>query len=176
MKFALLAIVALLSLIGALALATYLLGRSLPAAHIAQGERVIDAPLAHVAARVREVELQPAWRRGVTRIEVERRADGFLRYGEISGRDRIVFELREPQPQHRFESRIVSQDLPFGGRWLIDLDSMDANHTRVHVREEGVIHSPLFRALARYVFGHTRTLDTYLAELAASFSKRPHGG
>ncbi|ALJ28277.1 MAG: hypothetical protein DI562_03505 [Stenotrophomonas acidaminiphila] len=156
-------------------LAVYLVGRSLPAEHIAEGGREIGATVDMVAQRVWGVETQPQWRRRIARVEVSEREPGRVRYTEYVGRDAITFELVEQEGGRRFESRIVSTDLPFGGRWLIALDPIGEQRTRVSIREEGVVHSPMFRALGRYVFGHTATMEAYLNDLARSFEGTDHG-
>ena len=153
----------------------YVAGFALPEEHIAERSRKVRATVEHVTERVRSVQAQPHWRRDVTRIEVQMYEPGRARYVEYTGGDTIAFEMRDLEGDWRFESRIVSPDLPFGGRWLIALDPIGEQRTRVSIREEGVVHSPMFRALGRYVFGHTATMEAYLNDLARSFEGTDHG-
>ena len=37
--------------------------------------------------------------------------------------------------------------------------------------ERGEVKHPLFRVISRFVIGHTRTIDGYLRDLAASFGE-----
>ena len=165
----------LLGLLVLAGLALYLVGRSLPAAHVAERAREIDAAPKQVAQRVWQVDAQPQWRRKISRIEVHERGRDRLRYTEHAGRDAIAFEMVMKEDGRHFESRIVSTDLPFGGRWLIRLDPIGERRTRITIREEGVVHSPVFRALGRYVFGHTATMEAYLDDLARSFAGENRG-
>ncbi len=165
-------------LVGVLVLtggAAYLVGRALPAEHVAERARLINAGLEQVSERIRRVEAQPKWRRKITRIEVQSRDSNLVRYTEYAGRDAISFQLAERAGGRQFESRIISTDLPFGGRWVIELDSIGVGTTRVFIREEGVVRSPVYRALGRYVFGHTATMDAYLDDLTNSLQDNRDG-
>ena len=154
----------------------YVAGFALPEEHIAERSRKVRATVEHVTERVRSVQAQPHWRRDVTRIEVQMYEPGRARYVEYTGGDTIAFEMRDLEGDWRFESRIVSPDLPFGGRWLIRLDAIDESATRVTIREEGIVRSPVFRALSHYVFGHTGTMDAYLDDLEQSVEEEDGGG
>jgi hypothetical protein len=52
-----------------------------------------------------------------------------------------------------------------------------ADGTELAITEDGEIYNVWFRALARFVFGHTSTMDGYLLSLAKKFgeSARPGG-
>lgn len=158
-----------------LGLAAYVVGLRLPAEHVATRAREIGGALNQVSDRLWRVEAQPQWRHKVSRIDVQSRAPGTIRYTEYAGSDAIAFELVQGASGRRFESRITSTDLPFGGRWLISLEPIDDQKTRIVVQEEGVVHSPVFRTLSRYVFGHTATMDAYLDDLARSFAEHDDG-
>lgn len=152
-------------------IAAWAVGRTLPAEHTAQGSRDIAAPLERVAAIVRDVPSQPQWRPGVTRIEVLSRnvaeGDTVLRYVEYGPNGAIPFAFREVVPDHRFTSTIDTDTLAFGGRWTIELTARGDDRTQVTITEQGIVRAPLFRTMARYVFGHTRTIEGYLDALAA---------
>lgn len=156
------------------ACAIYMIGRSLPAEHVAVRSYDIDADVQDVAARVRSVQYQPRWRGKITRIEVLSHAADAVRYVEHTGGEAIAYQL-ERLGERKFESRITSTDLPFGGRWLISLEPIDQRSTRVSIREEGVVHSAVYRAASRYLFGHTATMDAYLSDLERSFRRTKHG-
>jgi hypothetical protein len=63
-------------------------------------------------------------------------------------------------------TRIADQGLPFGGRWTYELAPSNAG-TRVVITEDGEIYNPIFRFMARFVFGYAGTLETYLSQLQA---------
>jgi hypothetical protein len=66
----------------------------------------------------------------------------------------------------RVISRIADDDLPFGGRWIIDIAATDRG-TRVTITEDGFIKNPLFRFLSRTVFSLTAGQEKWLRELGA---------
>jgi hypothetical protein len=149
----------------------WLVGRSLPAEHEASVTREIVSPLSLVASRVRDVATQPDWRPGVTRIEVRRRIGAVLHYVEHGPNGAIPFAFAEITPDRTFTSTIDTERLPFGGTWTIALSPVSEQQTRVTITERGVVRSAVFRALARHVFGHTRTIEQYLSALEKSLVK-----
>jgi hypothetical protein len=62
--------------------------------------------------------------------------------------------------------------MPFAGTWTYEIsrDEFPPAHessavSYVSIHEDGQIYNPFFRFLARYVFGYTQTMDTYLTDL-----------
>jgi hypothetical protein len=153
-----------------LVLITYVVGVFLPPEHVAEGERVVHAPIETVAARIRDVESQPKWRRGVKAIELlPPDGAGGVYYREMGSNGPMTFRFREEEPGRRFVSVIADDTLPFGGRWIIAVEPVDTG-TRVRIREEGTVRSPIFRTLSRFVFGHHSTLLRYLDDLDAAMT------
>jgi hypothetical protein len=68
----------------------------------------------------------------------------------------------ENVPPVRFVTRIDEPDEPFGGTWTIEIAPTPSG-SRVTVTERGEIYNPIFRALARFVFGYTGTMESFLA-------------
>lgn len=147
----------------------YAIGRTLPEHHVAEGREVIAASVEQVVARIRDVAAYATWRSGIDSVVLEQSINEAVRYRERSGGEEMALALYERAPG-RFESVIVDQSLPFGGRWLIELEPVNGDDTEIRIREEGIIRAPLFRTISRYVIGHEATLETYLADLKASFS------
>jgi hypothetical protein len=65
-------------------------------------------------------------------------------------------------------TRIADKTLTFGGAWTYEL-SPQGGGTRLVITEHGEVYNPLFRFMSRFVFGHTATLDRYLADLGRVF-------
>jgi hypothetical protein len=65
---------------------------------------------------------------------------------------------------------MVGEDEPFGGTWVYTLEPQ-ANETLVTITEHGEVYNPVFRFIAKYIMGHTRTIDTYLVNLAKKFGR-----
>ncbi len=149
-------------------LVAVLIGRRLPARHVAEGSREFAVAATRVAAAVRDVEAQPRWRGGVSRIEIHERSASGLRYTEHGTNGAIPFRFVENSTDRRFTSVIDTDALPFGGQWTFTIDSLGPAQARLTIREDGVVHSALFRFVGTYLLGHTRSIDGYLRDLAAS--------
>jgi hypothetical protein len=67
-------------------------------------------------------------------------------------------------------SQIADKNSPFGGAWIFEL-SPTSDGTRLNITERGEIYNPVFRFMSRFVFGYTRTLDTYLGNVAHRFGE-----
>lgn len=52
-----------------------------------------------------------------------------------------------------------------GGNGPMTLERIEA------AREEGEIYNPIFRCLARFVFGYTSSLESYLKSLGGKFGE-----
>ncbi|HEX8527779.1 SRPBCC family protein [Allosphingosinicella sp.] len=148
----------------------YAIGLTLPRDHVARAELAVGAPPGDVARIVRDVEAQPSWRSGVRGIEVVRRTGGVLSYVEHSGDGDIAFDFVEETPGAVFRSTITDPNLPFGGSWTIAL-APEGEGTRISIEERGEVRNPVFRFFARFVFGHERTMRTYLADLGRALKR-----
>jgi uncharacterized protein YndB with AHSA1/START domain len=159
-------VVRILILIGgalvALVLLTVAVGYTLPIGHVATREAWLPMPPDRVFTALREVEKFPAWRSGVQAVEVLATTPA-LRWRE-RGDDDLTFEMETAEPPRRMVTRIADRSLPFGGAWTYELTG-ERGGTRLVITETGEVYNPLFRVMSRFVFGHTATLDTYLADL-----------
>ena len=151
------------ALLIALVVVTALVGYLLPAAHIAERQQEIAAPPDRVFAAITDVETFPSWRSGVRSVEVLAREPA-LRWRERGTHDAILFEQVEAVRPARLVTRIADPSLPFGGTWTCTVEPTTAG-SRVTIREDGVVHNPIFRVMSRFVFGHTATIDAYLKDL-----------
>lgn len=76
------------------------------------------------------------------------------------------YEIVEQVPPRRLVTRVADPDLPYGGTWTFEL-APEAPGTRLTITERGQVHNPIFRVLARFVFGYAATMESYLDELEA---------
>ena len=159
-------IVAVAILVAAAAL-ILAIGMLLPKDHVARAEALVAAPPDRVAALIRDVEGQPRWRSGVTRIEMLERTSDTLLYVEHSDQGAIRFEFSEEAPGRLFRSAIADPDLPFGGSWRIDLTPRGSG-TLVEIEERGSVTNPIFRFFAALVIGHHATMNAWLADLQSA--------
>ena len=72
----------------------------------------------------------------------------------------VNVEVVEAVPPSRFVTRIVGETA-FGGTWTMEIVPT-ANGSRLTITERGEVYNPIFRTLARFVFGHTPTMDSCL--------------
>lgn len=155
------------SVVGAVGLA-YLVGLALPVAHVAAVTRHLAQPSDEVYRRVATVEDYPRWWPDIQRIEILARApDGRPTFRQHASDGTIVMEVVEQQPPRRFVTRIADPEQPFGGTWTFDLVPQGAT-TQLTITERGEVYNPLFRFMSRFVFGHTGTIESFLAALEAS--------
>jgi hypothetical protein len=150
-------------LVLALALA-WIAGRALPVAHVAEAHRHLALDRATVAAAIRDVAGHPRWRSGVRAVSVSELGNGWRGVVEDGPHGALPYRIRETSADAGFETVIDDPALPFGGRWTFALRDADGG-TDVTLREEGEVRNPLFRFLARHVFGHERSIRTYLDDL-----------
>lgn len=75
-----------------------------------------------------------------------------------------AYEIIEDQPGQRLVSRIADKNLPYSGSWTYQLEAIPEG-TRVTITENGEVSNPIFRFMSRFVFGHTKTMEQYLASL-----------
>ena len=73
-------------------------------------------------------------------------------------------EVVESVPPSRVVTRIVGET-DFGGTWTMEIQPT-ATGARLTITERGEIYNPIFRTLARFVFGHTSTMENCLAAAA----------
>jgi hypothetical protein len=90
--------------------------------------------------------------------------DGRSRFREIGSYGSVLFETDSVVPGERVVNRIADPSLPFGGRWIYDL-APDGSGTALTITEEGEVYNPVFRFVSRFIMGHTRTIDRYIADL-----------
>ena len=138
------------------------IGYTLPQGHVASRSVVVNAPPPQVFETIARVGDHPSWRTGVERVEVLSTTP--LRWKEYAGGDVLTMEATSVKAPEQFISRIADPNLPFGGRWTIDLKP-EGGATRVTITEDGEVYNPVFRFMSRFVFGHTATMDAYLEAL-----------
>ena len=73
----------------------------------------------------------------------------------------VNVEVVEAVPPSRFVTRIVGASA-FGGTWTWDIEKTAAG-SRATITERGEIYNPIFRALAKLIFGYTGSMESCLA-------------
>jgi hypothetical protein len=142
-----------------------IVGALLPKAHEASRSIVLSRAPREVYQTIRDFDAAPTWRRDLQRVELLGETDGRLRFREHGSDGAVTYEVVDDQPGRLLVTRIVDRDLGYSGSWTYALTS-EGEGTRVTITERGEVSNLLFRFLSRFVFGHTRTIDTYLSSLS----------
>ena len=112
----------------------------------------------------------PDWRTGVKSFGVLPEKNGRKQWWEEdTHRQKITYELVEDAPPRRLATRIVEPGLPFGGAWTFEIAPADGGGSDVRITEDGEIYNVIFRFMARFFFGYTASIETYLRDLATKF-------
>lgn len=112
----------------------------------------------------------PTWRKDLIRVERAPDQNGHPVWIEVSRTGRLPLEVVELTPPSRMVTRIADKNLPFGGTWTWEITS-SVNGCTVRITEDGEIYNPIFRFLARFVFGYHATIETCLRSLGQKFNE-----
>ena len=116
-------------------------------------------PVAHVASRSRRIP-------GIPLVVWGLISDPVATKGWAGDTKTEVVEQDEP----RLLVRKIVGESAYGGTWTFEIAPDGHDASTVKITERGEVYNPAFRVLSRYVFGQTRSLDTYLAKLYAALS------
>lgn len=164
--------VALLVLI--LVVATQL-GKRIPPNHTIRATLHVSKPADQVFALVDDLEAQPKWDPGVTRIETLPDDAGKRRRRMFMGRNSFVLTDTTREPPTRL-IRTIADDHPFfGGAWSFEFtpDGPDGNHTKVVLTEHGVINAPIPRLMMKHFVDPSMYLKRQLAAMARALGEEP---
>jgi len=153
-----------LAIVGALILTIVVVGLLLPIKHRASREATYNRPAAEVFRVIATPTDFPAWRTGVTKVDVLPARDGKPSWREFGKDGTILFEVERSVPDTALVTRIADRSLPFGGTWTYTL-LPKGDSTTLRIVEDGEVYNPVFRFVSRFVMGHTATIDRYLGDL-----------
>ena len=152
------------SLVVLLVLMVVAIGTALPQNHTASRSAFIRATPDQV---FRLVSGPQDWRADLKQFKVgEENGHPVIRETDKHGQT-ITYEVVQSQPPNQLKRTIADKSLPFGGSWTWNIQPQPGG-SAVTIIEEGEIYNPVFRFLSRFVIGHTRTIDNYLAMLRAA--------
>ena len=113
----------------------------------------------------------PDWRTGVKGFGTLPDEGGRKRWWEEDTHgQKITFELVEDAPPRRLAVRIADRGLPFGGTWTFEIASHGGG-SELRISEDGEIYNVIFRFMARFIFGYSGSIETYLRDLGAKFGE-----
>jgi uncharacterized protein YndB with AHSA1/START domain len=154
----------------ALVLVITIAGALLPKGHTATRRATFRQPATAVWSAITEIEKFPTWRRDLSSVERLPDREGRPVWREKGRNGTMTLEQVEAQAPRRFVGRIADKNLPFGGTWTYELSEADGA-TTLAITEDGEIYNPIFRFLARFVFGYATTLENYLKDLGRKFGE-----
>ena len=76
----------------------------------------------------------------------------------------------EDVPPRKLVVRIADRGLPFGGAWTFDITPQGSG-SELRITEDGEVYNVIFRFMARFIFGYTTTIETYLKDLGVKFGQ-----
>ncbi len=164
-------LVVLGALIG-LVLLIVLVSALLPKEHRATASITLRQPPDSVWGVIRDLAGYPDWSADLQ--STERVADPggreVWRQRDRRGQE-LPVEVVESESPHRLVTRITDASLPFSGTWTIQVQEAPGG-SRVTLTEAGEIRSPLFRFMARFVFGYYGTIESFLGALSRRFGEQ----
>jgi hypothetical protein len=140
------------------------IGALLPRRHVATRAARYRVPRAELYSIVRTFDHTPTWRSGIRGVELLPADESRPRFRERSRHGNITYRVLEDRPTEKLVLEIADADLPFGGTWTFALSEVPSG-AELRITEHGEVKNIFFRFLARFVFGHTRTIETYLRDL-----------
>jgi uncharacterized protein YndB with AHSA1/START domain len=165
-----------LLVIAALAAIVVAAGAMLPVEHAASREGVFPAAPEAIWRLITDVDGFPTWRPDVKRVTRLPEREGKAHWTEETTSGRITFAVERMESPRLLVVRIADPDLPFGGTWTYELTPA-AGGTTLTLTEHGEIYNPLFRFMARFVFGYEATMASYVEALRkrTSSAEANHG-
>jgi hypothetical protein len=148
----------------AVVLVALVIGWSLPVAHTTSQQSTFPASPDAIWKAITEVDAFPEWREDVKRVERLPDRDGRAVWLEEGSNGRLTFEVERREPPRLLSVRIADRSLPFGGVWTYEI-SPAVDGASLTITEHGEIYNPMFRVMARYVFGYDATLSAYFRAL-----------
>lgn len=163
----------LLGAVGVVVLAVVIVvvvGMLLPQSHVASVSARYRAAPEAVWAALTDVRAFPSWRKEVTSVELLADRNGHRAWREVGKDGSVTYEAVESDPPKRLVGKIADEHLPYGGTWTYEIVP-ESGGSRLTITERGEIYNPLFRFMARFVFGYTSTMENVLRALGRKYGE-----
>jgi uncharacterized protein YndB with AHSA1/START domain len=160
MKWLLIVVVGLAIVAGFIAI----IGTLLPRAHSASRSASFAVTPEAVWKTITDVEAFPSWRADVKSVKALPDREGRKAWIEETSSGSIPLVVERSEAPLVLVLRIADPDLPFGGTWTYEIASAGRGST-LTITENGEVYNPIFRFMARFVFGYEATMTAYLSSL-----------
>jgi hypothetical protein len=60
----------------------------------------------------------------------------------------------------------------FSGQWTFEITPAGSNTSILEITERGEVPNPFFRFVSRFIMGHTKSIEQYMAALAGKFGEK----
>jgi len=155
-----------------LVLLVVVVGSLLPKEHVASRSIQLAQPPEAVWATITDFARQPTWRPELRSVELVSEENGQPIWREIPKRGMpMTLQTMEADQPRRLVRRIADPKLPFGGRWIYELEPADGG-CRLTITEQGEVYNPVFRFISRCFIDMASTIAGYQKNLAAHFGQQ----
>jgi hypothetical protein len=161
--------VIVIGILALLILTPLVVGALLPKHHIATRSATFRAKPEQLFALISG---PPTWRPDVKKYEVVANPGGPEMWRETDSHGHtVLYEVIERKAPVLLKTRIATTGLPYGGGWTLALHD-EGSSTTLRITEDGDVYNPIFRFVSRFILGHTRSIDTYLMNLAKALGEQ----
>lgn len=147
--------------------AVVVVGALLPKSHTASRTAIIKATPEQVFALISGPQ---NWRTDLKEYSFFEEGSRHMQRDTDKQGQTITYEIVESRPPTLRKTVIADKSLPFGGSWTWNIQPNSAG-CAVTITEAGEVYNPIFRFVSRFIIGHTRTIDNYLAMLAQAANR-----
>lgn len=151
--------------LGGLVAVVAVIGSRLPKAHHAARSVRLPVTPEMLYALLIDIDRIPEWRKDVKRVERLPDRDGrpaWIQHGRNGALPMFLERMERPS---LLVGR-VGEGLAFGGTWTFRISPAPGG-SELTVAEDGEIYNPIFRFMARFVFGYTATIEAFMKNLEA---------
>ncbi|HWY67824.1 MAG TPA: SRPBCC family protein [Terriglobales bacterium] len=147
--------------------AVVVVGALLPKSHTASRTAIIKATPEQVFALISGPQ---DWRTDLKEYKFFDESGRHMQRDTDKHGQTITYEIVQSQPPTLRKTTIADKNLPFGGSWTWNIQP-ESDGCAVTITEDGEVYNPVFRFVSRFIMGHTRTIDNYLAMLENAAKK-----
>lgn len=153
-----------------LVLIVVITGVALPESHSAAVAARYQQPPEKIFEAISNWREFPKWRGDLKSVKERIGENGRVSWIEIGRMGEMPLEVHESDPPHKLVCKIASEKLPFGGTWTYQIEP-SADGCTLTTTEDGEVYNPIFRFMARFLFGYSATLRAYHAAVSRKFAQ-----